>query len=738
MKNALLISFIVVYLLLIALPSSTSANAPDYGIKIDTFSDTWAACDDLGRKLPMYKEVGPPRATRYVGVFYFICNESHANSGPYDVTKILTQDPNAVNEKDNPLWGPVYSAHYWGEPLFGYYASDDEYVLRKHAQMLSDAGVDVIFIDVSNKFTYENTYMTMLRVFSDIRKHGGKTPQIAFLCPFWDPESTVDELYKDLYEPNLYSNLWFRWDGKPLILADPNLVIDDDGCARHDAVSLLLKGQTLGQSFTADKPFDSVGGTFATWNSHTAGMTLSLYKDSPLGKLVARKKIVNIPDCAPSFLHFDKPLPPGFYYLEISNPVNKVGWFCNDSDVYPRGSAYSDRSVSIGDRQFTVIASEGRHADIRKFFTFRKPEPDYFNDQTQPDMWSWLEVYPQHVFKNSKGEKEQMSVGVAQNVVGRRFGVMSEPDSCGRSFHNGKVCKDPNAVLYGCNFAEQWGRALKEDPEFVFVTGWNEWTAMRFDNEFSGIKQPVIFVDEFDQEHSRDIEPMKGGHGDNYYYQLVSYIRRYKGVRKPQVARFQRTIQPDGSFAQWLDVVPVFRDDYGDTAHRSHAGFDISTQYVNNTGRNDIVEAKVAADQTNIYFYVQTSDVLTDPVQSNNWILLFIDADMDHKTGWNGYDYVINRSVENSNGFEGTVEKCSGNGWDWMPIGRVKLNIQKNKMQFAIERSMLNLEAKDLNLSFYFKWADNISDSGNIIDFLDNGDTAPDARFNYVFTADFK
>ena len=30
-----------------------------------------------------------------------------------------------------------------------------------------------------------------------------------------------------------------------------------------------------------------------------------------------------------------------------------------------------------------------------------------------------------------------------------------------------------------------------------------------------------MFVDQFDQEHSRDIEPMKGGHGDNYYYQMV-------------------------------------------------------------------------------------------------------------------------------------------------------------------------------------------------------------------------
>lgn len=52
----------------------------------------------------------------------------------------------------------------------------------------------------------------------------------------------------------------------------------------------------------------------------------------------------------------------------------------------------------------------------------------------------------------------------------------------GRSFHDGvqpetdryDVTPDTDKGLY---FAEQWSRALEVDPEFVFVTGWNEWTA---------------------------------------------------------------------------------------------------------------------------------------------------------------------------------------------------------------------------------------------------------------------
>jgi hypothetical protein len=124
-------------------------------------------------------------------------------------------------------------------------------------------------------------------------------------------------------------------------------------------------------------------------------------------------------------------------------------------------------------------------------------------------MWSWLEIYPQHRFTNSAGINEQMSVGVAQNAVNGRLGSMSEPGAQGRSFHNGATDQSPNAVRYGLNATEQWERALREDPEFIFVTGWNEWIAGRF-AEFNRVKFPVMFVDQFDQEHSRDIEPMRG------------------------------------------------------------------------------------------------------------------------------------------------------------------------------------------------------------------------------------
>jgi len=725
-------------IVLILLSASMAVGADtDSGKRIDTFSDTWPACDALGRKLPAYDSVGLPRKDKLVGMFYFLWHGPHTDGGPYDITKILAKDPEAMQKKDSPLWGPMHAPHHWGESIFGYYVSDDDYVLRKHAQMLSDAGVDFIVFDVTNQQTYRDKYMALLRVFSDIRKHGGNAPQVAFLCPFWSPTKVVNELYADLYGPGLYKDLWFRIDGKPLILADLNMVFENGGNDKQNGAHRLKPDHTIGQSFTATKPFISVGGMFVTWWSKKSAMTLTLYKDGPNGRKIMQKRSNPVMDNAAVTLRFDTPLPSGSYYLEMSDAKGKVGWRSHSDDVFPRGKAYVDGKEAKGDRWIMIGNADSKSIDISQFFTFRKPQPDYFTGPTGLDMWSWLEVYPQKVFKNSKGEKEMMSVGVAQNAVGGRLGCLSEKNSHGRSYNKGKVGITADSMLYGLNFAEQWEHALKLDPKIVFITGWNEWWAMRFD-EFAGVKEPVMFVDQFDQEHSRDIEPMKGGHGDNYYYQLISYIRKFKGVRKAPVATSKKTIKTDDGFKQWADVEPEYRDDIGDTAHRNHTAFNNFTQYTNDTGRNDIVSARVTADQDNVYFYVSTNDTLTDPVTSKNWMLLLIDTDMDHTTGWNGYDYAINRIVKDQNGYKGSLERNQNSKWDWAQVGQVKLVIDKNEIQLAISRSDLNLMPGKSNLSFDFKWADNISDSGDIIDMLTNGDTAPNARFNYRFEATFK
>ena len=92
--------------------------------------------------------------TGHVALFYFLWLGEHGTGGPYDITEILAANPT------NPAYGPggVFptsgAPHHWGESELGYYLSDDQWVMRKHAYMLANAGVDVIVFDITNAYTY--------------------------------------------------------------------------------------------------------------------------------------------------------------------------------------------------------------------------------------------------------------------------------------------------------------------------------------------------------------------------------------------------------------------------------------------------------------------------------------------------------------------------------------------------------------------------------------------------------
>ena len=136
------------------------------------------------------------------------------------------------------------------------------------------------------------------------------------------------------------------------------------------------------------------------------------------------------------------------------------------------------------------------------------------------------------------------------------------------------------------------------------------------------------FVDQFNAEFSRDIEPMKGGFTDNYFYQMCSVIRRFKGVLPADgVSGANTMIETDADVLdKWETVYPVYTDFTGDTSRRDHADTTGTRRYVNETGRNDIVESRIIADGDNLYVYVRTAEEMTSYKDSKNWMLLFIDG----------------------------------------------------------------------------------------------------------------
>lgn len=367
--------------------------------------------------------------------------------------------------------------------------------------------------------------------------------------------------------------------------------------------------------------------------------------------------------------------------------------------------------------------------EIREFFTFRESwawaAAEWFGDGR--DKWPWLDHYPQTPGWHEKGVPEQVSVCVAQHPT----------TNIGRSYHKGHQPKPADQRTdEGLCFAEQWTKALEIDPQFIFITQWNEWVAQRFLSEGKGegiagrelAKGETYFVDAYNQEYNRDIEPMKGGHTDNYYYQMIANIRRYKGVRPPEKSSAPKTITIGEDFAAWDDVAPEYRDHTGDTKPRQSTGWGGAGTLTNFTGRNDFVRMKVACDDDNVYFYAETREEITG-FKGSNWMLLFIDSDQDSSTGWEGYDYVANLFVCSENAT--TVKKNTG-GWNWETLSRVPYRVSGNKLQLSIPRSLLGQAGK---VAFDFKWADNIQNLGDIVECSVSGDSAPDRRFNYRYEA---
>lgn len=715
-----------------------SCHARDTDISTLTWnpvhSDQWVATDCLGRELPDHHEVGDIRPNKYIACFYFLWLGRHSNSGPYNNSEILKNHPEARNDPNSPYWGKMGDPHHWGEPLFGYYVGEDEAVLRKHAQMLGDAGVDVICFDVTNQFTYPESYKPLFKVFSEMQKAGNKVPKIAFLCPFGIPNKVVRELWRDVYSCNYYSDIWFYWKGKPLILADPTLLFSSDFSSNGGCVPVhLYPNDKITQRFVADHPFSQITLLSPTWETNENYVNVALYDSN--GKIKQKVSKVAIYDNKPYSVSFSSMMPKGTYTVELTyNSGKSVGWWGRKKSegATLKNCTYVESAVNgeVSDICFLMEIDPERE-QIQKFFTFRAPQANYFTGPTQTDQWSWLEVFPQHGFYNTNGQLEEVSVGVAQNAVDGKLSALSHPRSHGRSFHNGKEPAPEDCNYWGQNFQEQWERALELDPEIIFVTGWNEWIASRFGSN-SGFydSPPVTFVDQFDEEFSRDCEPMKGGHQDAYYYQLIANIRRFKGVSPPSQTR-ACSISIDGKYEDWTNVRPIFYDTISDPVHRHCRGWGQEQFYNNQTGRNDIVESRVSCDNDYLYFYLKVQDQIQGNYSSKDWITLLIDVDENPQTGVNGNDFVVRSSHQ-----EHTLQLCRlSNEGDCPNVSVILPNVEHSISSKELEMKIPinSIFEKIHHKGFRFKWTDGISVLKDWSVFTTDGDAAPNDRYYFRY-----
>lgn len=147
---ALFVSFIMIFSLIASMPLIASSNIEPAN---------WNYVDGLGRVENTFGKIPEKRTDheRVVGIFYHTWHTEFAKLRvPVNLTQVVTENPEAAkNVQKNDFWRQKFERFYapgyfWNEPLFGYYNTVDEYVLRKHAEMLADAGVDFIYIDGTN------------------------------------------------------------------------------------------------------------------------------------------------------------------------------------------------------------------------------------------------------------------------------------------------------------------------------------------------------------------------------------------------------------------------------------------------------------------------------------------------------------------------------------------------------------------------------------------------------------
>ncbi len=606
-------------------PKTVTATLPvDYS--------TWSATDDLDRTTPT--DVGEASG-KQVGLFYFLIHsDSFGGREVNDVTRYYLEGGTEKIQSTLSSFAGRDGA-YWAEPYFGYYSSHDEWVYRKHAYMLAAAGVDFIFLDVSNNRFYIEQATVLFDTWKSIRDEGGATPQIAFM--YGDmPFTLLNGLYtllEPFYNHPDYAELLYCVDGKPLL---------------------------LGNNDTPENRTWTVSGT------------------TPQSRADYRSYLKN------------DPVLNEFYTNSYKNVLSN----------------------------FTV----------RKCWAWQAG--------TYKGYWDWLQESPQALGTDLDGKVEQISVSMGVHAHTSR----------GRSYVNGDNTynKDGNfgytlgTAKYGYFFAEQFEYALRQDVNVIMITGWNEWYAgvqkgSSPDQTSGQTPTPYYYmVDQMSPEYSRDGEPMKirdgVGFGDNYYYQMAAYIRRFKGMNAVPA-----TVNGGGLGGAepetWRKVSPAFTDTVGDTDLRHALGFSGEFLYTNGTARNDLDIAKVSQDGDKLYFFVSTATPLIT-VDDEYWMNLYIDADGNPATGWEGFDYVLNRSRTDK---QVTVERFNGTAWETAVVGEASYALEESSMVISVDKTLLGLAADRVS-SLCFKWADNARVEGDILRFMTEGDTAPNDRFVFTYT----
>jgi hypothetical protein len=582
-------------------PGDTGGNGdePSPGAKYNSFN--MVGIDHFGRS---FGTISAFKKGRQVGLFYWPWIGQPYAPDIYDATKIAAL-PNGIKilthfDYLNPDISPNGAAHYWGEPLWGYYNSDDEWVIRKQMQMITIAGVDFIFFDTTNALIYSNVFLKVCAVIDEMLKNGWSPPKVVFYTHSHSLQ-TVRDLYAALYQPGRYPDTWYCINGKPVIIA-----------------------------------------------------------------------------------------------------------YTDPADDLQEAASRNDGNYKPG-----TLSSE-----ILDFFHFLKPQ--WPSDPVYPDGFPWIEwTFPQPLHTQS----QVMNVTVASHpMVPMSFSLTRDNwTNWGRGWNVSTRQNVAADVDKGSFFQSQWDRAITADPPVISVGGWNEWIAYKqpYDGEY-------MLCDAANKEYSRDIEPMNGGYQDAFYLQLIRNIRRYKGMQTEAEKNAAKTIDPAGALSQWNDVKYVVCNPDEKFMARDAFGGAQTVRYTQAAPADKLQEIKVSHDAQNIYFYLKGRDKFTDNTGNENWLNVFVGTNEPSVKGWESYEYVVGRKIENDNA---SIGKFSG-GFATVDAGQAKIVRNNDVILLSVPRSAIGLSNAG---KFYFKVAMGVTNPSDIMDYYKTGSVMPMGRLSYLY-----
>ena len=151
-----------------------------------------------------------------VGIFYFLWLGQASVTTNVD-SYIEDGNVEAVLTGDEVGMAPAFT--YWGEPMYGFYQVEDEWVVRKHVELFINAGLDFICFDCTNNDFYQAAAKAVLDVLLEYAEMGYDVPRAMFMT---NSDSTLmtENIYNAFYRRDTYDAVWFYGNGdKPWIIS---------------------------------------------------------------------------------------------------------------------------------------------------------------------------------------------------------------------------------------------------------------------------------------------------------------------------------------------------------------------------------------------------------------------------------------------------------------------------------------------------------------------------------------